>query len=215
MNEDGSPGAKQNPSPGAAARHAKGASMSEQQLPRRTWLRHGLGLALASGLARSHAANVDTKKHGVVLLMRHAVTDPGTGDPPDFRLGDCATQRNLSEAGRAQAQRLGVRLREAGLAPQRVRSSAWCRCVDTARLAFGAHEVWPALNSTFQGQGNPTAQTAELSAALAAMAPGRIEAWVTHQVNISALTGEFTAMGEVLVLRGGAGAVTVLKRLPA
>jgi broad specificity phosphatase PhoE len=189
--------------------------MSQQQLPRRTWLRRGLGLALASGLARSHAASVDAKKHGVVLLIRHAATVPGTGDPPDFRLGDCATQRNLSEAGRAQAQRLGVRLSEAGLAPQRVRSSAWCRCVDTARLAFGTHELWPALNSTFQGQGNPAAQTAELGKALAALPPGRVEAWISHQVNISALTGEFTAMGEVLVLRGGAGAVTVLKRLPA
>jgi phosphohistidine phosphatase SixA len=189
--------------------------VTQQRLPRRTWLRHGLGLALASGLARSHAADVDTKKHGVVLLIRHAATVAGTGDPPGFRLGDCSTQRNLSEAGRVQAQQLGVRLRAAGLAPQRVRSSAWCRCVDTARLAFGPHEVWPALNSTFQGQGNPAAQTAELSAVLAEMAPGRVEAWVTHQVNITALTGEFTAMGEVLVMRGGPGAVTLLQRLPA
>jgi len=189
--------------------------MTEQHLSRRTWLRHGLGLALAGGMARGRAADVDLKKRGVVLLIRHAATVPGTGDPPEFRLGDCATQRNLSDAGRAQATCLGERLREAGLAPQRVRSSAWCRCVDTAQLAFGKHEVWPALNSTFQGQGDSAAQTAELGKALAAMAPGRVEAWVSHQVNISALTGEFTAMGEVLVLRGGAGAVTVLKRLPA
>jgi phosphohistidine phosphatase SixA len=215
MNDEGPPAAKQIQSPGAAVRHAEDASMSELSLPRRTWLRHGLGLALASGLARSHAADVDTTKHGLVLMIRHAATEPGVGDPPDFRIDNCATQRNLSEAGRAQAQRLGVRLREAGLAPQRVRSSAWCRCLDTARLAFGPPAVWPALNSTFQGQGNPAAQTAELSAALAAMVPGRIEAWVTHQVNITALTGEFTTMGEVLVLRGGAAAVTVLKRLPA
>lgn len=193
-----------------------------QNPPRRAWLRHGLGLALVGALplGRADAATVatgatavDLKAHGVVLVIRHAITVAGIGDPPGFKLNVCATQRNLSDAGRTQAQRLGGRLKEAGLVPQRVRSSAWCRCVDTARLAFGQHELWPALNSTFDGQGDSAAQTAELRAALAAVPPGRVEAWVSHQVNITALTGQSVAMGEVLVLRGGPGDVTLLQRL--
>ena len=59
------------------------------------------------------------------------------GDPPGFRLGECATQRQLSETGREQAQRIGTWFSARGLAPAEVRSSAWCRCLDTATLAFG------------------------------------------------------------------------------
>jgi hypothetical protein len=94
-----------------------------------------------------------------------------------------------------------------------VRNSAWCRCVDTARLAFGQSESWPALNSFFEDRDGEPAQTAELRLALAAMPAGRIEAWVTHQVNISALTGEGVGMGEVLLLRGGSADGRVLQRL--
>ena len=144
---------------------------------------------------------------GRVLLLRHAQTVPGIGDPPQFRLGDCATQRNLSDEGRAQARRLGPLLAARGLTPQQVRSSQWCRCTDTAQLAFGRAEPWPALNSFFQGQGDRDRQTAALRAALAAVPPGRIEAWVTHMVNITALTGEGVAMGEVLVLDAATGRI--------
>jgi len=138
-----------------------------------------------------------------VLLLRHAQTDPGVGDPPGFVLGQCRTQRNLSDAGREQARKLGAALSARGLAPQRVRSSRWCRCLDTARLAFGSVEAWPALDSFFDDRDRADAQTTELRRALAALPGGRVEAWVTHQVNISALTGGAAAMGEVLLLRGG------------
>jgi phosphohistidine phosphatase SixA len=138
-----------------------------------------------------------------VLLLRHAQTEPGIGDPPDFVPGQCNTQRNLSDAGREQARRLGAALRARGLVPQRVRSSRWCRCLDTARLAFGSVEPWPALDSFFGDRGRVDAQTTEVRRALAALPMGRVEAWVTHQVNISALTGGGAAMGEVLLLRAG------------
>lgn len=138
-----------------------------------------------------------------VLLLRHAQTEPGVGDPPGFVLGQCNTQRNLSDAGREQARKLGAALRARGLAPQRVRSSRWCRCLDTARLAFGSVEPWPALDSFFDHRGRAEAQTTELRRARAALPSGGVEAWVTHQVNISALTGSGAAMGEVLLLRGG------------
>lgn len=179
---------------------------------RRSFTAGALALVLPAGLS---AAEVDLQRHGIVLLIRHAQTVAGIGDPPEFKLGDCATQRNLDERGRNQAVRLGETLRGRAWAPQRVRSSAWCRCVDTATLAFGRAEPWAALNSFMQQRQREPAQTAELRQALAALAPGRIEAWVTHQVNISALTGEPVTMGEVLVLRGGPGDVQVLLRLTA
>jgi broad specificity phosphatase PhoE len=138
-----------------------------------------------------------------VLLLRHAQTEPGVGDPPGYLLDQCNTQRNLSDAGREQARRLGAGLRARGLQPQRVRSSRWCRCLDTARLAFGRVEPWPALDSFFDDRGRADAQTTELRRALNTWPAGRVEAWVTHQVNISALTGSGAAMGEVLLLRGG------------
>ncbi|HMS81661.1 MAG TPA: histidine phosphatase family protein, partial [Burkholderiaceae bacterium] len=78
---------------------------------------------------------------GCVLLLRHALTEPGVGDPPGFRIEACGTQRNLSAQGRAQAARLGASLRDAGVAIGPVRSSRWCRCLDTARLAFRSEGV--------------------------------------------------------------------------
>ena len=143
---------------------------------------------------------------GCVMLMRHAATEPGIGDPPEFRLGDCSTQRNLNTDGRAFSVALGQRMAAQGVRLDAVLSSAWCRCVDTARLAFDAHPqlnartaVWPALNSFFQGQGDEATQTAAVMARLRQTPPQRKFMLVTHQVNISALTGRGTSMGEVLL----------------
>ena len=143
---------------------------------------------------------------GCVMLMRHAATESGIGDPPSFRLDDCRTQRNLSPEGRAFSRDLGRRMAAQGVRLDAVFSSAWCRCVDTARLAFDAHpqlnaraEVWPALNSFFQGQGDQATQTAAVLARLHQTPPQRQLMLVTHQVNISALTGRGTFMGEVLL----------------
>lgn len=135
-----------------------------------------------------------------VVLLRHAQTDPGIGDPPGFRLDRCSTQRNLSAEGRIQAQSIGQWFTARGLMPQAVQSSIWCRCQDTADLAFGRHQVWPALNSFFDQRGDGDAQTAQLRAALKRMPAGQFEVWVTHQVNMTALTGEGIAMGEALIL---------------
>ena len=86
---------------------------------------------------------------GCAVLIRHAQTVAGVGDPPGFRVDMCSTQRNLSEDGRAQARRIGQWFQTHGLKPRAVQSSAWCRCKDTADLAFGRHIVWQALNSFF------------------------------------------------------------------
>jgi len=164
-----------------------------------------LGGSAAWPLLRADDFWALARQGGWLLLMRHERTDPGIGDPPGFRLGDCSTQRNLSTTGRAAASRLGQRFRAEQVALAAVYSSAWCRCTDTAALAFDPHypphQVWPALNSFFQGQGNGNAQTQTvLQRARSLRAPDN---WmlVTHQVNITALTGAYTAMGEVLLTR--------------
>ncbi len=136
------------------------------------------------------------RQSGGVLLMRHAATESGLGDPPGFVIGQCRTQRNLSQAGRQASRALGAWLQAQNFKPDAVRSSQWCRCQDTARLAFGAYEDWPALNSTFAGQGDPAAQQLALRECLQALPAGRTEVWVTHQVNMTGLTGAYPGMGE-------------------
>lgn len=156
------------------------------------------------------------REGGCTVLMRHAQTEPGLGDPPGLTLGQCRTQRNLSDTGREQSRRVGAAFRRERITVASVRSSAWCRCVDTAQLAFGGHTVWPAINSFFQGQGDGDAQTREVMAAVVGLRAPANWVLVTHQVNISALTGEAPAMGELFATRpdpAASGQLKVLARL--
>jgi phosphohistidine phosphatase SixA len=138
---------------------------------------------------------------GYVVMLRHARA-PGTGDPDGFRLGDCATQRNLDDEGRAQARRLGDRLRSAGVASAEVYSSQWCRCLETAALLdLGPVEELPALNSFHGRPPDREANLAALRAFLAGLRPdGPLVVLVTHQVTIAAITGRGAASGEAVVL---------------
>src|SRR3989442_7484098 len=99
---------------------------------------------------------------GQVVLMRHAVTTPGVGDPAGFRLDDCATQRNLTDAGRADAKRLGAVFQGRAIPLSRVPSSPWCRCLETARLAFGRPEVWWPLSNLFDNRAREAEQVQAL-----------------------------------------------------
>lgn len=142
------------------------------------------------------------QRGGHVILIRHATTVHGTGDPPGYRLEDCASQRNLSDAGRAEAKRLGQVLRERKVPIGEVRTSLWCRCLDTAQLAFGKAQAWAPLNSFFDRPNMSGPATAAVRQHLANLKPGPDNlVLVTHQVNISALTGVYPAMGEMVVLK--------------
>jgi phosphohistidine phosphatase SixA len=142
------------------------------------------------------------KSGGHILLMRHAQTEPGVGDPPNFKLDDCATQRNLSAEGRAQAKRMGDALRDANVSFSKTFTSQWCRCRDTAELLSNSVEPLTALNSFFNDRKDEPRQTAAVRTKAKSL--GRGESWlmVTHQVNITALTGVASAMGEGVVVRG-------------
>lgn len=149
-----------------------------------------------------------------VIMLRHARA-PGTGDPANFRLGDCSTQRNLSDQGRRQAARIGSRLRAAGMAETAVYSSQWCRCLETARLlAVGPVVELPALNSFFQSPELEQKHTRLLRAWIAAADLGRPVVLVTHQVNITALTGIVPAEGEILILRRERDNLSPVARFP-
>jgi phosphohistidine phosphatase SixA len=194
----------------------------EGHLRRRRLLGGAAALPVALPLAAlplfASAADAEPllREGGCVIAFRHALA-PGTFDPPEFRLGDCRTQRNLSDGGREQARRMGQWFTARNLKPARVRSSPWCRCMDTADLAFGGAEPWTALGSP---RGATEATNAEslrtLRAALAEAGRqrGRFEAWVTHMFVLQDLAATGTTSGEGLVLRAGAGgAVQVLARL--
>lgn len=171
---------------------------------RRDLLRTLAGLAACGPAA--HAANEEgafvqaVRAGGCAVLIRHALTESGIGDPPGFSLAVCSSQRQLSAVGREQARSIGRWFGQQGLRPERVFSSLWCRCKDTADLAFGAHQAWPALNSTFGQASLQPAQTRQVRERLASMQPGRFEVWVTHQVNMTDLTSAYPAMGEAFVV---------------
>ena len=140
---------------------------------------------------------------GHVALLRHALA-PGTGDPPDFRLRDCRTQRNLSAQGREQAARIGELFRAHGMQIVKVFSSQWCRCLETARLlGLGPVEERPFLNSFFKDFARRESQTSELRGWLEKQTLNQPMVLVTHQVNITALTGVYPGSGELVIVRRG------------
>lgn len=149
-----------------------------------------------------------------VLLLRHALA-PGTGDPADFVLGDCSTQRNLSEEGRSQARAIGQAFRDRGIDVQQVLSSQWCRCLETAELMdLGEVESFPPLNSFFRDRRTAEAQTTEVQKFLRGQAaqPG-VLVMVTHQVNITALTDVVPQSGEAVVMEVAADSLTFMGQL--
>lgn len=152
---------------------------------------------------------------GFIILIRHAFA-PGFGDPPHFRLDNCATQRNLSEKGRHQARVLGEAFRSWKIPIEKVYSSQWCRCKDTAELAFGEFQEHPALNSFFEQPELKASQTESLKGFLLKVRPRRGNLiLVTHQVNITALTDVVPSQGEMVVVAfEDNGQLSVKFRLP-
>lgn len=167
----------------------------------------GLVVLLALWLAAAPAAEAAPevwqalREGGQVALLRHAETVPGAGDPPGWTLDDCASQRNLSAAGRQQARDIGAVLAERQVTFRSVLSSPWCRCLETARLATGMEPaIEPALMNLFHA---PEAR-AERTAALREIVrnwqgPGNLLI-VSHGANITPLTGDYPRQGEIQVV---------------
>lgn len=179
---------------------------------RRPFLRSFL-LPLAAPLLPAAASDTDARltqlrQGGNIILMRHAATVAGIGDPAGFQLTECATQRNLSDAGRADAARIGAAFVRLGVPVTTVVSSRWCRCLDTARLAFGRVTPSPMLDSMFEdGLDAQAAKLREVHAWLQSHKEAGNCVLVTHDVNIQALSGRSVRQGEMVVARIGAGGV--------
>lgn len=180
-------------------------------------------LALAVLACGAHAAAADgdawtvLERGGQVVLMRHALTTPGAGDPPGMRLDDCSTQRNLSDEGRRHARAVGAALREHKVPVDRVLTSPWCRCIETARLVFGdSGEVSRTLDNLFGRHENEARQVAALRA-LAVEWRGKGNLFlVSHGSTILALTGISPDTSEMVIVTPRAdGAFAVAGRLIA
>ena len=155
------------------------------------------------------------KSGHAVVLMRHAHA-PGVGDPPEFDLNRCSTQRNLSDAGRVQARAIGDVLRANGIEEATILSSQWCRCMETAWLLdLGNPKPASMLNSFFQSRQLEHDQTRTLNESLDEWLPskGEVRVLVTHQVNISSLTGQFAGSGDMLIVTMDDGKPVVLAKI--
>jgi phosphohistidine phosphatase SixA len=161
------------------------------------------GFLFAAGMIASadEAGLAALKAGGHVAMIRHGLTTPGAGEPLGFKLEDCKTQRNLVEEGRAESRQLGELLRTQDIVIDRVLSSEWCRCIETAEL-IGAGPVVrePALNNLYGRPQNRERQVREMRALISAWrGPGNL-LLSTHGANMGALMGinPETAAGVVL-----------------
>ena len=137
---------------------------------------------------------------GSVVVLRHSYA-PGSFDPPDARLDDCSTQRNLDETGRAQARRVGEAFKAHNITVGKVLSSPRCRCLDTARLAFGKVEPWDVLQGALRDSELRRRLLIPVQKAIADHRDGSPLVLVTHGSVVSDLTGLDVRMGAFVVLR--------------
>ena len=167
--------------------------------PHRFWL---VALALLWPLLASLPATADNSDRfaGTVMFMRHALA-PGMGDPDNFSINDCNTQRNLDDTGRAQARAIGTKLAAANIKFSVIYSSYWCRCLETAQLlGLGAVTPFDGLNSFFQNHAPREATLAKLRQKLNSLptsAPANL--MITHSVTIRAITGLSVASGGLVI----------------
>lgn len=170
---------------------------------------HAQGVGSPSAQAAPERANdaawAALKAGGVAVLFRHAQA-PGGGDPPGWRLGDCSTQRNLDDTGRAQSRRIGEAFRSRAIDVAGVHHSRWCRTRETAEGAFPGQAREAAEFDSFFGtpereSAQSTSAARQLGRWMDAAGAGRVVVVVTHQVNITALTGVVPVSGEGVVVR--------------
>jgi broad specificity phosphatase PhoE len=175
-----------------------------------------LGASAHPTRADEAAAWAALRAGGHVALMRHTDAPGGAGDPPGFTLGDCATQRNLSAKGRADAAAIGARIRSEGITFEKILSSPWCRCMDTATLMdLGPVEKEPTFSNVVVLSDQREALTNGARAVIGAWKSRGTLLIVTHGANIRALTGVSPATGEIVVAAVRPdGSIEVAGRIP-
>ena len=135
-----------------------------------------------------------------IVFIRHALA-PGTGDPNNFDIKDCSTQRNLNDEGRAQSKRIGNFFEKNNIKIDKVLSSEWCRCKDTAKIAFGKFETFSALNSFYETRfsKNKSKQMKDLREYISKWESDSNLIIVTHYVVILDILDRGTSSGEMII----------------
>lgn len=187
--------------------------VSRARLSRRRFVLGAVALALAPATGAEDARLrrgaddatlwAQLRRGGVVMLIRHTDTE-SAGDQPGYTLDDCSTQRNLSERGREDAVRIGERMRRERVPIERVYTSPWCRCRETATLAFGAAEDWEPLSSSFDVPHREEQYAERVRKRIGTYSTRKPKGnivMVTHNLNIAALTRLSVMPGGVVVVR--------------
>jgi len=162
----------------------------------------GLTSLIAAGASADQTEVIDRLKFGGhILMIRHALA-PGSGDPPNFIISDCSTQRNLDDSGRIQARNIGMWLRINGIKSARIYSSQWCRCLETARLIdLGPVQELAALNSFYEKIEDREPNLQVLNQFISQQpVDGKLIILVTHFVTIAAIAGTGVSSGEGALL---------------
>ena len=163
-----------------------------------------VSLVAGAGAATNPDLTRSLRGGGLVLVLRHAHTDQSKQDEDPVVVADCATQRNLSAQGRADARAIGRGVRRLNLPIGKVLSSAYCRTLETARLAFGRATVSPALLNTIASAHDARWQR-QIAAAKRLIgtkpARGTLTVLVTHGILVTEATGQTLEEGEIIVFR--------------
>jgi len=140
------------------------------------------------------------KEGGKLIFIRHAYA-PGGGDPDNFDVKNCSTQRNLDTVGVKQAKRIGQFFRDNEISIDSVFSSEWCRCKDTAKNAFGNYETFNALNSFFSSKfaKNRDKQMKDLKYFVKSWNSKKNIVFITHYVVILEVLNTAVSSGEIIV----------------
>ncbi len=140
------------------------------------------------------------KEGGKLIFIRHAIA-PGNGDPEDFKIDDCSTQRNLNQSGIDQSKIIGLFFNENKLKIDKVLSSEWCRCKDTAEIAFKSFKTFKPLNSFYDPRfaDNEKKQIKDLKQFIKKWNSDKNVVFVTHYVVILSLLNIGVSSGEIVV----------------
>ena len=151
--------------------------------------------------ANSQEKLIDILKDGNrIIFIRHSYA-PGSGDPANFKLNDCSTQRNLNAEGIAQSKKISEFFFKNRIQVDKVLSSEWCRCKDTAKLAFNNYVTFDALNSFYDPKfkNNKDKQIKDLKNYILKWNSEKNLVLITHFVVISEILGVSARSGEIIV----------------
>jgi phosphohistidine phosphatase SixA len=135
-----------------------------------------------------------------LIFIRHAIA-PGNGDPDNFNIKDCSTQRNLDKKGIQQSKKIGLFFTNNKIKIDKILSSEWCRCKDTAKIAFKNFETFDALNSFYDERfaANEAKQIEDLKKYIKNWNSDKNLVLITHFVVISSILNAGTSSGEIII----------------